>query len=80
MRDFGDVFEGYCRWIGEMAQADPRFRGRLILSDTIGSHDEIEDLVITDDDACALFAVKSGVMPLNKLKGGKCRSDVVDWL
>jgi hypothetical protein len=77
---FGDLFELYCRHCVNIARTSTRFRERVLMSETIGGDDEIEDIVIRDERRLALMSIKSNTIPESKLRQASSESDVVDWV
>lgn len=78
-RTFGQMFELWARRVaGEAAKGD-KFRGRLVLSNDVGSHDEIEDIVIREGRHVALFSVKASLIKEMSIKRAISRSEALSW-
>jgi len=76
---FGEMFEEWCRRVAKEAASCPGFRGRLLLSKTIGGPDEIEDIVVVEGDAVILFSCKGSLLTKD-VKMATSQSDVVQRL
>ncbi|MBT8464132.1 MAG: hypothetical protein KJO57_05555 [Deltaproteobacteria bacterium] len=78
---FGDLFESWCRSKAALA-SDAGLSDRLIMSDSIGDPDEIEDVVFQDTYSgkrVALFSVKASMVPESAIKEARSPRGVVDW-
>jgi len=77
---FGEMFERWCRRVAIFAYRSKNFRGKLLLSRTIGGPDELEDIAVSEPDAVTLFSVKAGLIPEAVGKGARSRDEVLQWL
>lgn len=79
---FGIAFERYCASLATAASRSSQFRRnwRLILPSSIGSADEIEDIILVEDDHAVLFSVKSTLLPEGAVHRAKSQSAIIDWL
>ncbi|MBL9005284.1 MAG: hypothetical protein JNJ46_13605 [Myxococcales bacterium] len=76
---FGKMLELWARRVATEASKGDRFRGRLILSHDVGSHDEIEDVILMEGRNVALFSVKSSLIREKSIKRALSRSEAISW-
>jgi hypothetical protein len=76
---FGDLVEEWCRRVARWAETSADFKGKLILSDAIGSVDEIEDIVLLEPGRVILFSVKSRLLRHSDVKDAASRPAIVAW-
>lgn len=76
---FGNMLELWVRRVASEASKGNRFRGRVILSQDVGSHDEIEDVIIVEGRNVALFSVKSSLIKEKSVKRAHSRSEAINW-
>lgn len=78
-RTFGQMLELWARRVAEEAEKGDSFRGRLLLSKDVGSHDEIEDIIIREGRHIALFSVKASLIRETSIKRAIARSEALGW-
>lgn len=77
-QSFGLMFESACHDLAREAKSIEGFRGAVELSGVPGS-DEIEDVVVSDGKAVALFSAKSRLMEEPVARQARSRTLVLDW-
>jgi len=79
LSSFGYMVEYWCRRIATEARNTQRL-AQILLSESAGSPDEIEDVVVTESDAVVLFSVKSRLMDARAAREAVSPDLTVDWL
>lgn len=77
---FGYLFEQWCQRLAQEAVADPRCPDRVIIAETPGTEDEVEDVVVVDGSFVALISAKAGLVPADRLKAARSLEEIISWL
>jgi len=76
---FGYMVEYWCRRVArEVQKCHPS--ARILISESAGSPDEIEDVVVVEGDAAVLFSVKGRLMEARAAREAVSPDLTVDWL
>ena len=76
---FGDLFEVWCRDVARMAASSAKFRGTLVMSESVGDSDEVEDVVVVDDGNVLFVSAKARTIRQELLKGALSSAKVLAW-
>lgn len=77
---FGYLFERWCQRLAQEAVADPRCSDRVIIAETPGTEDEVEDVVVVNGSFVALISAKAGLVPADCLKAARSLEEIIRWL
>ncbi len=75
---FGDMVEGYCRLVANEA-AKTCTRATFVMSEGIGDHTEVEDIVVVEDDSVLLFSVKGSMMTESASRTAATAAPTISW-
>jgi hypothetical protein len=79
LRTFGDLFEGWCRFVGQATASSSTCNVRVDMPTQTGDDTEIEDVLLIGERDVALFSVKARLMREDVVKAARSRAEVLDW-
>ncbi|HVV51397.1 MAG TPA: hypothetical protein VHO06_17130 [Polyangia bacterium] len=78
-RGFGQQVEDWCRRVATEAQKSKSCKGRILMPESPGGEDEVEDVVLLDGKAAVLFSVKSRVMDAKAAREAVSVEKTMSW-
>lgn len=74
---FGELFEDWCQRVARLAQE--RSVDQIIVPETRGTEDEVEDVLIRKNDKIVFVSVKASTIPEAKMRGARSQREVLAW-
>ncbi len=74
---FGELFEDWCQHVALIAQPDSV--DDIIVPESRGTDDEVEDVIIRKSDKVAFVSVKASTIPERTMRGAESQRAVVEW-